>query len=279
MRVGAYCRLMRFDKPVGIVLLWFPVAWALWLANRGMPSILLLCYFIAGTLIMRAAGCVINDIADRNIDKYVKRTALRPLALGELTVREALMVFILLCGMACLIALQLPRACFYYALAALMMTMIYPFCKRWIQMPQVVLGLAFSFGIPMAYSASGVSFDAAMWALVFMNMAWVVAYDTMYAMVDREDDLQIGVKSTAVLFADYDRIIILVLQLCFHALWCALAFKYHFSSFFWLFWLIAGLVLVQQQTLIYARAPAGCFKAFLTNIWYGGLMWLGLMMA
>ncbi len=273
----AYLRLMRFDKPVGIVLLWVPTAWALWLANGGAPSWLLLLYFFLGTVVMRAAGCVINDMADRDFDKHVKRTKMRPLAAGEVSLKKALLLFMALFATALLIALQLPRACFYLACVAAVLTVVYPFCKRFFQAPQLVLGLAFSMGIPMAYAASEQAMDASMVLLFLLNFAWIVAYDTLYAMVDREDDLTIGVKSTAILFAHFDRGMVFLLHVLCHGLWLVIAIKLQLSYFFYACWLLAGGVLVHQQLLIKDRKPAACFRAFRLNSWYGLLMWLGLM--
>lgn len=279
MNISAYLRLMRFHKPVGIFLLWFPIAWALWLANQGLPSSTVLVYFILGTILMRAAGCVVNDIADRNIDKHVKRTQLRPLTNHEISLSEALIVLILLLLAAFVIVIQLPRACFYYALLALVVTIVYPFCKRFIEVPQLVLGVAFSIGIPMAYNASIKVPNVEMAMLLLINFAWIISYDTMYAMVDREDDLRIGVKSTAILFAQYDRLIIMLLQLFFHALWLGLALVSHFSLLFYGFWIVAALVLMHQQRLVNSRGVEACFKAFSTNVWYGAIMWGALMVA
>lgn len=268
---------MRFDKPVGIFLLWFPTAWALWLANQGFPPLHLLIYFALGTVLMRAAGCVVNDIADRNIDKHVKRTRLRPLTHGDVTLPEAITLLMVLLFMAFMVLLQLPASCFYYALAAVFITTLYPFCKRFIQTPQLVLGVAFCMGIPMAYAASGVMPDGAMLMLCLLSIAWVVSYDTMYAMVDREDDLRIGVKSTAILFSQYDVLIIMALQIFLHAIWFVLAFSLNFSLSFYLMWILGGTVLFYQQKQINTRSEQACFKAFLTNVRYGLTMWVALI--
>ena len=278
MNISAYLRLMRFHKPAGILLLWIPTAWALWIVNHGVPSTLLIIYFFLGTVVMRAAGCVVNDIADRHVDKQVKRTYMRPLTAGEINLSEALWLLSMLLLVAFFIVMQLPIACFYYALVALFITIIYPFCKRFFAAPQLVLGLAFSMGIPMAYAASGVRFNLIMWLLVLLNFAWIVSYDTMYAMADREDDLRIGIKSTAVLFASYDRLIILLLQVFFHGLWLFIAVKLHYSHAFYGYWAAASLVLVYQQHLLRNRDANACLAAFSTNMWYGLLMWCGLML-
>ena len=279
MNWGAYYRLMRFDKPVGILLLWIPTAWALWMANHGAPPMWLMIYFLLGTIVMRAAGCIINDIADRNIDKHVTRTRLRPLTTGEISVREAIVLFVLLLLIALYIVLQLPMLCFYYAIVALLITILYPFCKRIFDAPQLVLGLAFSMGIPMAYAASNVGVNLSMSLLFVLNFAWIVAYDTMYAMADRDDDLRIGVKSTAVLFGHYDRVIILLLQFVLHSLWLCLAWVMQYSLIFYGFWLAAGGVLAYQQYLMNQKNPTAYFAAFSVNVWYGLVMWYALILS
>lgn len=270
LKLDAYWRLMRFHKPIGIILLWIPTAWALWLANPMQPSWSLIFYFFVGTVLMRAAGCVVNDIADRNIDKHVQRTRLRPLTAGEISLQSAVVLLLLLFFAAFLIVLQLPILCFYYALAALFITVLYPFCKRFLHAPQLVLGLAFSMGIPMAYAASNVPTNATLFVLCSINFAWIVAYDTMYAMIDREDDLRIGVKSTAILFGRYDRLIILSLQLFFHGLWLFLPVM----SLFYVFWGIGLLILMYQQRLLAHRNVTAYLNAFNSNAWYGLCMWV-----
>ena len=268
---------MRFDKPVGIVLLWLPTAWALWIANEGMPPFSLMIYFLLGTVFMRAAGCIINDIADRDIDKHVRRTRLRPLTTGEISLFQAFILLFTLLVAALLVLIHLPLACFYYAIPALLVTVLYPFCKRFLQAPQLVLGVAFSMGIPMAYIASGVLPNVTMLLLFTLNFAWIVAYDTMYAMADREDDLRIGVQSTAVLFAQFDCSIVLLLQIFFHGLWLLLAYIQHYSLGFYSLWFVAAGILLYQQRLITSRDANLCLRAFSTNSWYGLLMWLALI--
>ncbi len=277
MNVLPYWTLMRFDKPVGIYLLWCPTAWALWVANSGLPSARLLLIFFAGSVIMRAAGCVINDIADRHIDKHVARTAARPLTSGQLSLNQALMTLFILLTAALGILLLLPWQCFYYALIALVITMIYPFCKRFIQAPQMVLGFAFSMGMPMVFIASGSALDANLMLLLAINFLWVISYDTMYAMTDRKDDLLIGVKSTAILFSSYDRLMIAVLQSGFHFLWFIWAVHSHQGMAFYSLWLLASFILLYQQKQVHQREPSGCFKAFKMNGLYGGMMWMALI--
>jgi 4-hydroxybenzoate polyprenyltransferase len=276
MKWGAYFRLMRFHKPVGIILLWIPTACALWIANHGMPPMVLMSYFFLGTLLMRAAGCIVNDLADRNIDHKVERTRTRPLTAGEVSVVEALMLFGFLLSLALFIVLQLPSICFYQALIALGITILYPFCKRFFDAPQLILGLAFSMGIPMAFSASGLPFSAAMLGLFILNFAWILAYDTVYAMADREDDRRIGVKSTALLFEPYDRLILTVLQCLVHGLWLYLAWSLSLKPLFYIGWVVAIRCFIQQQRYINQKAY---IKAFSSNASYGLLMWVAVVVS
>lgn len=278
MKIAAYLRLMRFHKPAGIWLLWLPTAWALWIANAGGPPLILLTLFFLGTVLMRAAGCVMNDIADRHIDLHVQRTQLRPLTCGELNLIEAIVLLMLLLLLALLILIQLPRACFYYALAAVFFTILYPFCKRFIQGPQLILGIAFSMGIPMAFVGSNLSVNSLMFYLLIINFLWIVTYDTQYAMADREEDLRIGVKSTAILFGQYDKLIIGLFQLTFHSLWLGLAFELHYSLVFYIFWVLAGFILIYQQILLTQDKKVSFLAAFSSNSWYGLVMWLAIIL-
>lgn len=278
MNWKAYCHLMRLNKPIGILLLWFPTAWGLWLANPEDLSLGLILIFLMGTLIMRSAGCVINDIADRDFDKHVHRTKTRPLTAGAISLKEA---FTLLAGLlfcALVLLLCLPSSCIIWAVGAVLITVIYPFCKRYINAPQLVLGMAFSMGIPMAYAASGRSLDQIAGLLWVLNFFWTVAYDTMYAMTDKADDLKIGIKSTAIYFASYDKFIVGLMLWAMHGLWLLLAYLLHFDAFFYVFWCLATLVIGLQQWLIKNRLPAYCFKAFLISAYYGALMWIALVL-
>ncbi|RUR19684.1 4-hydroxybenzoate octaprenyltransferase [Legionella sp. km535] len=270
---SAYWRLARLNKPVGILLLWYPTAWALWIANKGNPSLKLFTLFLLGTVFMRSAGCVINDIADRNVDRYVARTKLRPLTSGEVSLFESFLVLIFLLFCSLIILINLPQACFYLALVSLFITFLYPFCKRFFNAPQVVLGLAFSMGIPMAYVASYAPMNGNLILLLLINFAWIVAYDTMYAMTDKEDDLKIGVKSTAIYFAEYDRFIIAVLLFTLHSLWLLWAYFFKTNSGFYLIWCAGAWILLYQIKLIHNRNPKECFRAFLVSSYYGMLMW------
>ncbi|MBL7480140.1 4-hydroxybenzoate octaprenyltransferase [Legionella bononiensis] len=270
---GAYWRLARLNKPVGILLLWYPTAWALWIANKGSPSFKLFSLFLIGTVFMRSAGCVINDIADRNVDLHVARTKLRPLTSGEISLVDAFVLLIILLFCSLIVLINLPQDCFYLALVSLFITFLYPFCKRFLNAPQIILGLAFSMGMPMAYVASSVPINVDLLILLLINFAWIIAYDTMYAMTDKEDDLKIGVRSTAIYFADYDRFMIGVLMFALHSLWLLWALMNKTNLGFYLFWCAGAGVLFYQMKLIQSRKPQKCFRAFLVSSYYGALMW------
>lgn len=274
-----YGRLLRLDKPVGILLLWYPTAWALWIANEGSPPWKVSLLLLLGVFIMRSAGCVFNDIADRQIDKQVSRTKLRPLAAGEVGLLETFLLLFILLSAALWVVIYLPVNCFILSLFALSIVWIYPFGKRWLKAPQMVLGVAFSMGIPMAYLASGKPLDSQTMTLFFINFAWIIAYDTMYAMTDKEDDLRIGVKSTAIYFADYDRVIIGILLFFLQASWLCWALLKGANFGFYGFWLAAAWVLVYQHHLIHARIPKECFKAFRVSVYYGFLIWMAVICA
>lgn len=277
MKYPALLRLIRFDKPIGTLLLWCPTAWALWLANQGAPSLQLCINFLLGTFFMRSAGCVINDIADRKLDKFVERTQHRPLTTGEVTLQQAYAVLGLLLFLSFIILLRLPRLCFYYALFAVAITTLYPFCKRYIHAPQAVLGVAFSMGIPMAYAASHVSLDHNVYVIALINFAWVIAYDTLYAMVDREDDVKIGIKSTAILFGQWTQPIVAALQLTMQVLWLMLAVLNGLPFFFYIAWGLGSLIFIYQHLLIKQKTTQAYFRAFLLNGHYGFILWMGLL--
>ena len=269
--------LMRMDKPVGIYLLLWPTLWALWLASLGMPEVDVLVIFVLGVVVMRAAGCVINDIADRKIDGHVKRTQARPLISGVITLKQAWLCFFGLLLIALLLVLQLNIQTVYLSFVAVLLASAYPFMKRYTQLPQVVLGAAFSWAIPMAFMAVNQHVPSWIWWLYVANLAWTVAYDTQYAMVDRDDDLKIGVKSTAILFGSYDRLWIGVLQII--AIGC-LAIMGTLLQLPWPFWLGAGcmaLMFIYHQRLLKSPTRDTCFKAFIQNHWGGLALWLGLV--
>ncbi|BED88329.1 4-hydroxybenzoate octaprenyltransferase [Pseudoalteromonas sp. MM1] len=272
-----YIQLMRVDKPIGTLLLLWPTYWALWLANSGMPSLLNFIVFTLGVVVMRSAGCVINDFADRKIDGSVKRTAGRPLATGQVSAGEALSLFVLLIAIAFVLVLLLSINTILLSFGALALAFCYPFMKRYTQLPQVVLGAAFGWAIPMAYMASIDSLPIQAWLLFIANICWTVAYDTMYAMVDRDDDLKIGVKSTAILFGKYDRHIIFLLNANFVALLALIGLINQLGLAFIVGLSVAAGLLTYQQVLIHRRAREACFKAFLNNHYVGLVIFIGLL--
>jgi len=277
-KLRMYAYLIRLHKPIGTILLWIPTAWALWLANAGRPDMRLVVYFLLGTFLTRSAGCICNDRADRRIDAQVTRTRQRPLAMQALSVREADIFLGILLFLALIVLLQLPEKCYYEAVIALILIFVYPLCKRFFKAPQVVLSLAFSMSIPMVYSASGKAFDLSMMLLWLVNCAWVVAYDTQYALVDREDDLKIGIHSTAIFFGQHACKIIGLLQLFVQVLWLYLAVLMHYSYIFYAAWFFSGLVLVYQQYLLKQASTKAYWQAFLSNSIYGGVLWIAQVM-
>lgn len=270
-----YLILMRLNRPIGIWLLLWPTLWALWFAAGGRPPTKILAIFILGTVLMRSAGCVINDLADRNIDPAVSRTRERPIAAGLVTTGEALRLFTVLCLIAFGLVTQLNLPTVLLSLPALALAASYPFAKRFHSLPQAHLGLAFAWGIPMAFTAVG---SATPWAvcgwLMMATVLWAIAYDTFYAMSDRDDDLKIGVRSSAILFGGYDRVITALLQVA--ALLC-LAMAGRGRLRWYLFGLVAAAVLaIYQQWLIRERDPAKCLRAFLNNSYFGAAVFAGL---
>ena len=273
----AYQQLMRLDKPIGTYLLLWPTLWALWLAAEGMPSWDLLLIFIAGVYVMRAAGCVINDFADRKVDGLVKRTQARPLATGAISAKSALVLFFTLCliafGLVSLTNLMTIKLSF----VALLLAASYPFMKRYTHWPQLVLGMAFSWAIPMAFSAQTGAIPLTAWLTFAATVSMTVAYDTYYAMVDRDDDLLIGVKSTAVLFGDWDRTIIALLQGLTLVLLLWVAQIENLGLFFYLGLAIMAALFVYQFAITKQRRREACFKAFLNNHLASLAVWIGLV--
>ena len=267
---------MRIDRPIGTYLVMWPALWSLWLAAKGVPDIHLLLVFISGAFLMRSAGCVINDFADRHIDGHVQRTQHRPLATAVITSEEALQLFILLCLSAAALLLFTNALTASYAVLAFLLATLYPFTKRFTQLPQVVLGMAFSCSIPMAFAAQTNNVPLVALALYFAVISWVVAYDTFYAMVDREDDIKINVKSTAILFGRYDRIITALLQLIFLALLILIGHQQALGTIYFSSLLIISGLFLYQQYLIKDRSPAACFKAFLNNNFVGMAVFIGI---
>ncbi|NNB59791.1 4-hydroxybenzoate octaprenyltransferase [Pseudomonas fragi] len=277
-RAWDFIQLTRMDKPIGIYLLLWPTLWALWVAAKGVPSLGNLVIFVLGVILTRAGGCVINDFADRKVDGHVKRTEQRPMASGKISSKEALVSFALLMGISFLLVLCTNAQTVWLSFGALALAATYPFMKRYTYYPQVVLGAAFSWGIPMAFTAETGSLPAAAWLLYIANLLWTVGYDTYYAMTDREDDLKIGVKSTAILFGDADRVIILSLQGL--ALGCLLLAGSHFElgGWFHLGLLAAAGCFVWEFWYTRDRDPQRCFKAFLHNHWAGLAIFVGIVL-
>jgi 4-hydroxybenzoate polyprenyltransferase len=273
-----YAQLMRLDKPIGILLLLWPTLWALWLAAEGWPAWPILWVFIAGVILMRSAGCVINDYADRRIDPLVSRTQNRPLAAGKVTPKEALWLFAILCFGAFLLVLTLNGLTILLSIVAAFLAATYPFMKRITPLPQVYLGAAFGFSIPMAFAAVTATVPPEAWWLLLATLCWTVAYDTEYAMVDRVDDLKIGVKSTAILFGRYDRLWIAVFQLLAWGLWWWIGTQLQLTEWYRLGLLGALLLFVYQQWLIRERDEKACFQAFLNNQWVGMIVFVGLFL-
>lgn len=279
-RLAAYYYLCRFDKPIGTELVFWPTMWALWIAAEGIPDFMTFAAIALGTIFMRAAGCAINDFADRKVDAHVERTKTRPLATGVITAKEAIGVFIALVAASACTLFFLPIATFYCALIGLVLAFIYPFMKRYTHLPQVVLGMAFSWGIPMSFTAMGKPLDWTCWLLYFGNLAWTVAYDTQYAITDREDDLKIGVKSTAILFGRYDIQIISLLQLLsIMLIGAALLIEDIFMPFGLAALVIVAMDFIYQWTKIRDRDPQLCFWAFRHNRWVGLIVFAGIFLS
>lgn len=278
-KLHAYARLIRLDRPIGIYLLLWPTLWALWFAAEGVPDAIILLVFIAGVVLMRSAGCAINDYADREIDPHVSRTRTRPLATGDITPKEALAVFAVLALAAFLLALQLNTLTIGLSVVAVLLAATYPFMKRFHHLPQVHLGAAFAWAVPMAFTAvTGEMPPLLAWLLFLATVLWTTAYDTMYAMCDRDDDLQIGVKSSAILFGRHDRLVVGLLQLATLALLLIIGLLAERGVWYWLGWLIAGGLSVYQQWLIRKREPLPSLRAFLNNHWLGMAVFIGLVM-
>jgi 4-hydroxybenzoate polyprenyltransferase len=275
-RLPAFIQLMRIDKPIGILLLLWPTLWALWLAAKGFPSIKNLVIFCLGVVLMRSAGCVINDFADRKIDGKVQRTQGRPLAAGTISSREALILFVCLCLAAFGLVLLTDPLTIKLSVGGLLLAFSYPFMKRYTHLPQVVLGAAFAWGIPMAYAAETGALDKNMWLIYLAVVLWTVVYDTFYAMVDRDDDLKIGVKSTAILFGEQDRFITGTLQAMVIYAMVLVGKAYALGWIFYLSLSLAAGLFIYQQWLIRFRERTACFKAFLNNNWVGAIIFAGI---
>lgn len=272
-----YLALIRFYRPIGTYLVLWPTLSALWLAAEGIPDIKLLLIFSLGTWLMRSAGCAINDFADRDIDGHVKRTQSRPLASGAVSPREALMVFAVLSLISLVLVLLTNRLTILLSLGAIALTACYPFMKRYSHLPQLVLGAAFAWGIPMAFAAQTDNLPHGLWLLYIATVMWVLVYDTFYAMVDRDDDLRIGVKSTAILFGDDDRTITAIVQVCVIFVMVLVGNQFMLGYWYFIGVIAAGALFIYQQFLIRHREREACFKAFLNNNWVGVCFFLGIV--
>ena len=277
-RLTRYGYLARLHRPIGILLLLWPALWALWIAGNGRPDPKIVLIFILGVTLMRSAGCAINDFADRDLDGHVERTRERPLATGLIRPWEALMVFAVLALCAFLLVLLLNRETVLMSFVALPLAIVYPFVKRYTHLPQLVLGMAFGWAVPMAFMAVTGSVPAVGWLLFVAAVIWTLVYDTQYAMVDREDDLKVGIKSTAILFGEYDRIMLGLLQAAMLGIMLLIGVRVELGLYYHLGLAVALLLALYQQYLIRERQPAECFAAFLNNNYLGMVIFIGLLL-
>jgi 4-hydroxybenzoate polyprenyltransferase len=276
--VHNYWVLARFDRPIGTLILLWPALWALWLASDGKPDILVLTVITLGVIVMRAAGCVINDYADRDFDPHVERTKTRPIAAGKINPKSALIFFVVLCAIAFGLVLLLNTLTIELSFIGAFLAASYPFMKRYTHLPQAYLGIAFGWAVPMAFAAQMNTIPPVAWVLYLAVTLWALVYDTMYAMVDKDDDLKIGVKSTAILFGNYERHIMAVLQCVILLLLFIVGELQNLGTFYYLSLLIAAGFSVYQQKLIFHREKTACFRAFLNNNWFGLVVFLGLLL-
>jgi 4-hydroxybenzoate polyprenyltransferase len=277
-RLLEYTRLMRLDRPIGIWLLLWPTLWALWVAGNGHPDPKVLLVFVLGVTVMRSAGCIINDFADRDVDPHVRRTRERPLAARRVTPTEALLLFTALMVVALGLATFLNAFTLRLACVGAALTVSYPFLKRFFALPQLYLALAFSWGVPMAFAALLGSLPRVAWVMFVATIIWVTIYDTLYAMVDREDDLKIGVNSSAIVFADMDRLIVGALQLTMLVALLLMGRSLDFGNAYLGALAVAALFFIYQQWLIRAREPNACLRAFLNNHYVGMSIFIGILL-
>lgn len=275
-RASAYGRLMRLHRPIGTLLLLWPVLWGLWIAAGGIPDTKVLLVFVLGTFSMRSAGCVINDFADRNIDAHVKRTRDRPFATGAVSVKEALILFLVLVVISAALVSTMNRLTFHLSLVGVVLAIIYPFMKRYTYIPQIFLGVAFGWGVPMAFAVQTNSVPHVAWAVMAAAVLWAMIYDTEYAMVDREDDIKLGLKSTAILFEDADRDFVGAFQIMMLLGLALIGREAHLGWPYGLALAVCAGMAAYQQILIHHRDPAKCFKAFMNNNWYGAVVFVGI---
>ena len=275
-KVSALLRVMRFDKPIGTFLLLAPALWGLIIAAEGLPSLFLFLTFFVGAFVMRSAGCTTNDLTDRKLDGFVERTRDRPLVTGDVSVTEAISLLVVLMGIALCLVSYTNLLTLQLSVVGALLTVVYPFMKRVTHLPQVVLGMAFSWSIPMAFAATVDSLPAGLWWLFCANLLWVVVYDTQYAMVDREDDLEVGIKSTAILFGRADTRIILMLQLLCLACFLATGLSFHLGAVYFVSIALVALMFLRHQRLISDRSREACFQAFNESKWIGFIVVAGL---
>jgi 4-hydroxybenzoate polyprenyltransferase len=276
-KLDLYERLMRLDKPIGILLLLWPTLWALWIAAYGQPTWTLVWIFVLGTVLMRSGGCVINDYADRKFDPHVERTRERPLAAGSVSTREALVLAAMLAMCSFLLIVRLPRLVWLLAVVALFLAVSYPYTKRFFAIPQAYLGIAFGFGIPMAFAAIQEHVPLVAWILLGANIVWAMAYDTEYAMVDRNDDIRIGIRTSAITFGRHD---VLAVMVCYVLTLAILAYVGHimrYGIFYYVGLAVAAAIAGYHYTLIRGRERMLCFKAFLHNNWFGAAVFAGIV--
>jgi len=278
-RLLQYAYLVRLHKPIGTVLLLWPTLWALWFASQGRPPLLHVIIFSVGTLLMRSAGCAVNDYADREFDRHVKRTEKRPLTSGKISGKETLVVAGILALLSFVLVLPLNRLTIELSFAALFIAILYPFTKRFFSMPQAILGIAFGFGIPMAYAAELNTLPWQAWLMLLGNIFWAIAYDTAYAMVDRDDDIRIGIKTSAITFGKYEVTAIVICYILFLGIMAFLAMLENLNVWFWLGWVVAAMCAVYHFTLVRTRDRMKCFAAFNHNNWLGAALFTGVALA
>jgi 4-hydroxybenzoate polyprenyltransferase len=276
-RIDAYEKLMRLNRPIGILLLLWPTLWALWLAQRGVPNPMVILLFFTGTVLMRSGGCALNDFADRKFDGQVERTRERPLATGVIQPWEALAVAAACALLAFVVVVRLNSLTVGLSFAALAIAIVYPFLKRFFWMPQAWLGIAFGFGIPMAFAALKSTVPSLAWALLAANIFWTIAYDTEYAMVDRDDDLRLGLKTSAILFGRHDVIAVMACQAIFLAILAGIGLWQDFGLYYGLGLAAAAALAASHYRMIRGRTREGCFRAFLHNNWIGLAVFAGIV--
>jgi 4-hydroxybenzoate polyprenyltransferase len=276
-KLNAYERLMRLDKPIGILLLMWPTLWGLLLAGKGFPRWEIALIFVTGVVLMRSAGCIMNDIADRRFDGHVERTKNRPLVNGDVSVKEALFLAAGLSMVAFLLVCFLNKMTILLSIAALFLAVTYPLTKRFLVIPQAYLGISFGVGIPMAFAAVSDSIPSLAWWLLLANIFWAIAYDTEYAMVDRDDDIKIGIKSSALLFGKYDVLAIMLCYIAMLGIFVYIGKAEGFGLYYYGSVSVAFMLIIWQYQMIKARIKSSCFKAFLANNWIGAVLFLGLL--